>query len=173
MGEKAYNLIGGIILVPEMIKKNTFLELIRSMHMELESILKDLDQQHMDAPGINDEWSIKDIIAHIAWYEAEMVEFLEKQSLQGSDWWNLPLDERNELIHQAYNSEPLDPVIKNEIITYMKMMNVLETVSENNLNNPADFAGMPSEWQPWSVIASNTYEHYPEHIQQIRNCLKK
>ena len=27
---------------------------------------------------------------------------------------------------------------------------------------------MPEEWEPWKVIASNSYEHYHQHIPGIR-----
>jgi hypothetical protein len=30
---------------------------------------------------------------------------------------------------------------------------------------------MPEDWEPWQVIAGNTYEHYQEHIPDIRDWL--
>ena len=156
----------------EIIKKNTFLELIRSTHNDLELILGELTRQSMEEGARSDEWRIKDIVYHVAWYEAEMITVLEKRALQGSDWWDLPLDQRNELIYLAHKNELLQSVIDYENSTFEKLMNLLETASEEDLNDPTAFAGMPSNWQPWSVLASNTYEHYPEHIRQIKDHLE-
>ena len=33
-------------------------------------------------------------------------------------------------------------------------------VPDKDLMDPARFSGMPADWEPWQVIASNTYEHY-------------
>ena len=156
----------------EIIKKNTFLELIRSTHNDLELILGELTRQSMEEGARSDEWRIKDIVYHVAWYEAEMITVLEKRALQGSDWWDLPLDQRNEWIYLAHKNELLQSVIDYENSTFEKLMNLLVMALEEDLNDPAAFAGMPSEWQPWSVIASNTYEHYPEHIRQIKDHLE-
>jgi hypothetical protein len=156
----------------EMMKKHTFLELIRLTHDQLETALKELTLQQWETPGSSEGWGIKEIVAHITWYEAEMIKVLETRSLHGSDWWDLPLDKRNELIHQSYLTKTPRSVIDGENETYRKMMDLLELLSEHDLNDPGAFAGMPAEWKPWSVIASNTNEHYPEHIRQIKVCLK-
>ena len=153
----------------KLIKKNTFLEQIRSSHGELELILGELTSKHLSDVAEGEEWGIKDIVSHIAWYEAEMITILERHALQGSDWWDLPLDQRNEWIYLAHKNESLKSIIDSENSTNEKLMNLLVMALEEDLNDPAAFAGMPSEWQPWSVIASNTYEHYPEHIRQIKD----
>jgi hypothetical protein len=167
-----YNSSGGIVVMFEMMKKHTFLELIRLTHDQLETALKELTLQQWETPGSSEGWGIKEIVAHITWYEAEMIKVLETRSLHGSDWWDLPLDKRNELIHQSYLTKTPRSVIDGENETYRKMMDLLELLSEDDLNDPGAFAGMPAEWKPWSVIASNTNEHYPEHIRQIKVCLK-
>jgi len=145
---------------------------IRSSHEQLESLLTDLPSIQLKSTAGSEEWNIRDVIAHVAWYEAEMVKVLESKALVGSQWWELPLQERNELIHQAYFMENLESVLEIERTTYSRMMKLLELVPEEALNDPAAFKDMPVEWQPWQVIASNTSEHYPEHIRQIRDFLK-
>ncbi|MDE0217922.1 MAG: hypothetical protein OXJ90_01530 [Spirochaetaceae bacterium] len=43
-------------------------------------------------------WSGKDIVAHVIWYEREMVGVLKSRVLAGSDLWALPVDERNSAV---------------------------------------------------------------------------
>ena len=158
--------------MPEMIGKKELMDNIRSSHEELESLLSDLPIIHYKNADGGKEWTTRDVLAHVAWYEAEMVKVLESKALVGSQWWYLPLEERNKLIHQAYMMEDLESVLENEKATYSRMMELMELVTEEALNNPGAFKDMPVEWQPWQVIASNTSEHYPEHIRQIRDFLK-
>jgi uncharacterized protein (TIGR03083 family) len=159
--------------MPEMMKKNEFMEMIRSARRGLDSMLAEFTRQQMEAPGSCEDWTIKDVIAHITWYEAEMVNVLKQHTLEGSEWWNLSLQERNAAIYAATRNESLQSVIEKEAHAYQTMLDLLEAVDESALNAPAAFAGMPTEWQPWSVIASNTYEHYQDHIKQLKDCLKK
>lgn len=158
--------------MPESIEKMEFIDQIRTSHEELESLLSQKSLIQNKESAKTGEWNIRDVIAHIAWYETEMVKVLQNRALVGSQWWNLPLEERNKLIHQAYELADLETVLDNEKATYSRMMELLELVPEEALNDPRLFKDMPVEWQPWEVIASNTSEHYPEHIQQIRDYLK-
>ena len=44
------------------------------------------------------------------------------------------------------------------------LLQVLRTLDDTDLHDPARFAEMPAEWEPWSLIANNTYEHYEAHL---------
>lgn len=158
--------------MPERMKKDALLETILTTHGQIEAIIKDLSHLQLGKRTSSEEWSIKDIIAHIAWYETEMIKVLETRSLQGSDWWEQPLNKRNGLIHQTFLKETVESVMENETTVFHRLITLLTRINEDDLNDPAAFADMPVDWQPWSVIASNTNEHYLDHIQQIKDCLK-
>ncbi|MFN2216624.1 MAG: hypothetical protein ACK2TS_06740 [Anaerolineales bacterium] len=53
------------------------------------------------------------------------------------------------------------------------MLKLLQELDETDLNNPAAFEGMPGDWQPWNVIASNTYEHYDDHVADLNRITSK
>jgi len=155
----------------EQTKKNEFLELIRSARSALDSGLSEFALSQMEVSGDGKEWTVKDLLSHIDWYENEMVNMLRQHSLEGSDWWTLSLEERNAAIYSAKLNEDLPSVIEKEAHTYKTMLELLEELDESDLNDPAAFKGMPPDWQPWSVIASNTYEHYLDHIDQLKELL--
>jgi len=54
--------------------------------------------------------SVKDILAHIAWFEREMIGLLHQRTLAGSDLWNLPSDERNAVIFQLNRRRSLQDI---------------------------------------------------------------
>ena len=43
----------------------------------------------------------------------------------------------------------------------------METLTDEDLLDASHFAEMPSNWKPWEVIASNTYEHYDDHLAEL------
>ena len=50
--------------------------------------------------------------------------------------------------------------------TYAAMPDLLQGLPEQSLNEASALPGMPEEWRPWEVLASNTYEHYADHSWQ-------
>jgi hypothetical protein len=48
------------------------------------------------------------------------------------------------------------------------MLALLKDLDESALDDAGSFAEMPPDWQPWSVIASNTYEHYDDHVKDLK-----
>jgi len=151
--------------------KENFIKLVLSARSSLDAVLSRFTQEQMEIKDDSKQWSVKDVIAHIGWYESEMVNLLRQHKLEGSEWWNLPLQERNAAIHSATRNEELNDVIAKEAQTYKMMLELLEELDEPDLNDPMAFNGMPSDWQPWSVIASNTYEHYLDHIDHLEKLL--
>jgi hypothetical protein len=115
-----------------------------------------------------DAWSLKDIIAHVAWHDNQMIELAEMKDLVGSPWWDLPTDERNDKIYEQYKDLPIDEVLAFAGNAYSRMMTALRTLSDEDMNNAKRFTDMPEDWIPWRMLASNTYEHYLRHVGQVR-----
>lgn len=114
-----------------------------------------------------DAWSLKDIIAHVAWHELEMIKLIESRALEGSDWWELPTDKRNDKIYDQYWSALLEDVLAIAKDTYPRMISALRKLEDDDLNDPARIQNMPPDWKPWRLLANNTYEHYLRHIGQV------
>ncbi len=150
-------------------EKAVFLDKVRSAHAEWASVLSQLNDTQFLQPGNPDSWPVKDILSHISWYEREMIKMLESRSFKGSNLWDLPTDQRNYAIHESNRDRQLKEVRDEAQKVHMSLMQWLESLSEEELNNPSRFAEMPLEWKPYAVIASNTYEHYQEHTQEVKN----
>jgi hypothetical protein len=144
--------------------KAEFLRRVRDDWAAWEAALAAMDDTALVQPGFCDDWSAKDVVAHIAWYEREMIGLIDARALAGSEAWELSLDERNEAIYQANRERTLDEVREEAAEVHARLLEALETLLDEDLNDPARFAGMPSDWQPWEVIASDTFEHYREHV---------
>ena len=63
----------------EEITKTEILVLIRSERESLEVMLEPLSDEQMIQPGVENTWSIKDILAHITDWERRMVQWIKGQ----------------------------------------------------------------------------------------------
>jgi hypothetical protein len=156
-----------------MMDKATFLQTLRAGRERLDMLLARVDAARMDQPGVSGEMSVKDIIAHIAWYERETVGLLNARALVGSELWYRPLNERNAAILEANRERPLSEVQAEARRAFEQLVQAVQSLSEEELNDSSRFEGMPPEWVPWKAIASNTYEHYPQHIPDIEAWLEQ
>jgi hypothetical protein len=136
-----------------------------------QSLIEQIEADIMHHPGASGEWSLKDVIAHITWHEKEMVGMIEAHALAGSDLWNLITDERNAIIHEENRQRSLENVLDDSNKTFNQLMDLLPTLSDEDLTNPDKFIGMPPDWHPWTIIADNTYEHYQHHIADVEHWL--
>ena len=133
-----------------------------------EVIVKQIARERMILPGVAGEWSVKDIIAHLTWHEHEMVGLVKAHALVGSDLWNLPTDERNAAIYQEVRDLPLEQVLEESDEVFQQLLAVLPALTDQDLTNPQSFPNMPPDWQPWMILAQNTYEHYQDHIPDVQ-----
>jgi len=147
--------------------KSELLANIRQARADWEAALAQLDDPQILHPGTGG-WSLKDVIAHITWHEREMIGVAQAHALVGSEMWGWPLDERNHAIYLSNKDRSLVDVRQEAGQVYPQLLQVLDTLSDGELSDPACFTGMPQDWQPWKLIAENTYEHYLDHLADLQ-----
>jgi len=147
-------------------------EAIEAARDNWDFVLSLVNEDEMETVDPLTGWTVKDQMAHIAWHELETVELVESRSLAGSPWWELPTDERNRKICEQYENVPLEAVRLMAEDAYTRMLQALKELPDEDLNDPSRFENMPSDWTPWKLIASNTYQHYLEHALGIRRMLR-
>jgi hypothetical protein len=147
--------------------KTDFLLNLQNGRRQWHQIWRGIDLFGTSSPRKPGELSLRDILYHVAWYEREMVDMMKQRTLVGSAWWNLPLDERNENIWKEGKTVSLLQAWRLEEQAFTDLLAQLQTLSNEELEYARFFKGMPADWKPWEVIASNTYEHYVEHFSGI------
>lgn len=148
--------------------KKEFLEKLTTLREQWDALLDQISPAWMLVPRETGGWTMKDTIAHVTWYEREMVVLLRERVLAGSEIWPLPVDERNRVIHRENRLRDLEEVLAEAIQVHQELVRELKKLEDEDLNDPARFRDMPADWVPWEVIASNTYEHYNEHIPIVQ-----
>ena len=140
----------------------------RKDRAEWERLLAEVSENRMLDPGLPGGWSVKDVIAHVNWYEREMVDVLEQRALTGSELWALPAEERNVPIYEQGKDRPLDEVLAESNKLFERLWALVSELSDKDLVDASHFEQMPEEWEPWEMLAENTFGHYQQHIPDIR-----
>lgn len=154
--------------------KSELLTSIRTARTAWEGLLAAIDHSRYEEPGISGEWTIKDIIAHITWFEDEILRMLITRSFAGASmWWILPADERNAQIYAANVNRSLPDVLAESQNVHSALVAAIESVSDEELNDTAGFIESPPGALPWEIIAQNTYEHYQHHTRDLQKWLKQ
>jgi uncharacterized damage-inducible protein DinB len=164
---------GGKRHVNEPMDKSQLIERIRRSRAAWEAVIAPLDDEQMVQAGVCGTWSVKDLIAHISWSEREMINVLETRALVGSELWLLPTDQRNAAIFEENKHRSLQDVRAEAREVFDTLLACLERLEEQDLHDPSRFSQMPREWQPWKVLAGNTYEHYEDHMPQVQAWLNR
>ena len=74
--------------------KTEFIDLVKATRNEWDELLAQVNDSLMLQTGVEGDWSAKDILAHVMWYERQMVQMVRSRDLIGSDLWELPVDDQ-------------------------------------------------------------------------------
>lgn len=143
--------------------------LIRETNRRLELLIARLSVEEMNRSGAVGLWSVKDVLAHLAYWQRYAADILRAAAggttpdLVGDD----ETERYNASVVKQYYQRPLSRVIAEWHAAREELIDLLEDVSDQDLNDPTRF--------PWSQgrslldhIAGSSYAHEQEHIEQLR-----
>ena len=145
---------------------------VKTERIRWSDIVAQVDDGMMLEPGVEGHWSVKDILAHVVWYEREMVGMLRARALVGSALWALPLDDRNAGVYEETKNMTLEEVRAESERVLPQLLEQLEALPEDAYGDASCFPGMPAEWEPWFIIAGSTFNHYLDHTESIKKMLE-
>jgi hypothetical protein len=157
--------------------KAALLDVIVTERQALESLLEGLSDAQLIQPGVVADWSIKDILAHIAAWErlaqdrihaALTGEPLKFPVITGDNF----VDNFNTMIYENNKDVPLNEIQVEFQASHQDFMRQIESLDENFLPQklPFDWAG---DLTVQILISSNTHWHYSEHHDSIKQWLEK
>jgi uncharacterized damage-inducible protein DinB len=142
-------------------RKTEILEEIRATHQPLEALLTMPDDARMTQSGAMGEWSVKDTLAHITWWEQHL---LRRMRTGRDDVYDGAVDDRattdrtNAEVFAANRERPLGDVLAAFHASYQELLSALEGMSEDEL--------APEEI--YDAIRADTFGHYPEHTGALQ-----
>ena len=96
----------------ERVTKEALIARIRADRARFEEIVARVPYERLGDPVLPGGWSVKDVLAHVAWGDREGIGVATARALVGSDLWDLPEDERNAAVVAESRSRDVDEVIR-------------------------------------------------------------
>ncbi|HEY4383695.1 MAG TPA: DinB family protein [Ktedonobacteraceae bacterium] len=145
-------------------RKSSLLNLIQSEHAQLEALLTTLSEEQLLQPEVSGSWSVKDVLAHLTWWEQAMIsEILHgvelDPGLDGEPW---STERANTLMIEAKRATPLPEILAAFRDSCQQILHMVEGLAEIDLVRD----------ELYTHLANNTGNHYAEHRRWIEAGLK-
>ncbi|MEP7199677.1 MAG: ClbS/DfsB family four-helix bundle protein, partial [Chloroflexota bacterium] len=144
-------------------------------HAELEAALVPLSEAQWAQVGAADGWTIKDQVAHVAAWQSLAVRWMQ-QGLRGepvdrpAQFTDDDINAFNQRLYEKHKGDSSAAVLADLRKAHEKMLAMVASLSDEDINDANRFA-----WRHGSplldLIAGNTYEHYPEHVEAIKRSI--
>ena len=129
---------------------------------DFQSSYAGLSESEMMMPGVTGEWSVRDILAHVTWWEQEALKYLPVLLAGGKpprySVMYGGLDAFNALMTQKMKDVPLDKVLREQKSTHARLMRLLREAPEGEFERETRFRRR---------LRFDTYHHYPVHTAAI------
>ena len=149
--------------------KQDVLKELQSARATLREAFNGLSPEQMRMPGASGVWSVKDVLAHIAAWESELVTALN-QVLNGRVPAILDIEDIDEWNEEQYHisvQRPLQAVLDDLEGVHKMLLEMANDVDERMLTDNRMFPWMEGE-PLWYLIAENGYLHEREHTEDIQ-----
>ena len=138
----------------------------------IERICFNLDEGEMCKPGAQGDWSIKDLLCHLAAWEKYLLDRLsyvlsgQRPQYPVMQTWD-DVHRFNAQVYEQNKDRPLTSAVIEFRSLYRGVMTVLEAMDDEQLNQPYSYDFTADKLTLVQLIRANTYEHYQEHCIDI------
>jgi uncharacterized protein (TIGR03083 family) len=140
-----------------------------SGRQQFKATLARLTDTEMSAPFLLGNWSVKDMLAHIAWWEMRVLKIYQtllKGETVAPIFEDVSIDALNARIYAEHRHRDLAEIIQEEEQTYQDLLSLVQTAPERDLFDPGRFSW--TEEKPFALwVVWNTYDHYAEHSADL------
>jgi hypothetical protein len=150
-------------------KKQELIANVKAGRAALLNAIQGLSDDILLRPFAVGVWSIKDVLAHLAVWESELI-----TALAGLDQPNkVPhiveiedFDEFNDEQYRVNVRRPLDIIREDFEGVHVQLIKMIERLDEQMLNDGRRFKWLMGE-PAWTLIEENSYLHEQEHAMDI------
>ncbi|HNT54344.1 MAG TPA: maleylpyruvate isomerase N-terminal domain-containing protein [Anaerolineaceae bacterium] len=144
-------------------KKQQIIDKINQGWLDLQSAWAGLSDAQLTQPGVTEDWSVRDILAHVSWWEEESLKHLPdilagKQPPRYSATYG-GIDAFNALMTRQWQNLPLPEVLQKINATHERLVAYLAGLDEEPFKTETRFRRR---------LGWDSYKHYPIHAQAIR-----
>jgi hypothetical protein len=159
-----------------MSENTTKSELLAEMDREwanIERVCARLSEEDMVAPGVEGEWSVKDILCHLSAWEKYLLDRLgmvltgQPPLYPAMFSWD-DVHRFNAQVDAENKDRPLTSVVIEFRNLYQGVITVLQAISDDQLSAPYSYDFPDDNITLVRLIRANTCDHYREHCINIQ-----
>jgi hypothetical protein len=158
-------------------------ECLAQMHAsfaEVDVVLDRIPTDRLTQPGVTEEWSVRDLLAHIAGYERYVAAAVfgdltgqtpTNQDFYGRDDAPTPEEEANDDTTNAWvvahaRTLPVADVLAEYRWAHARLVEAVAACAETDFDDPARFASMERKTLA-AVLPGQCWGHHREHLPQL------
>jgi uncharacterized protein (TIGR03083 family) len=147
----------------EKMKKQQFLDKLERAWTDLRQSYAGLSDAQLTQPGVNNGWSVKDILAHVTTWEQEALKYLPL-ILRGERpprYFDLygGIDAFNAKMTAEKKKLSLSMVLQQLDDTHRRLVDAIQNAPDDQITRETPFRRR---------VRLDTYSHYPIHARDIR-----
>ncbi len=146
-------------------------ELLNRIHEDREALAAlwcELTKEQMiRRPGPQKDWSVKDLVAHLVWWESFILERVTDLINGDKSEPAEHQDVLNARVYEQHKDSPLAEVLAAFDANWPKLEAFISSLNDDQLNTPAYYrtydgvALLP-------ILRAGTFGHYPSHVADLR-----
>ncbi len=153
--------------------KSELLERIQTEHEKLSETLQGLSEPDMLQLGVTEEWSVKDVLAHLTdweqrllnWYQAGLRGQVPPLPAPGMTWAELPA--LNAQIVERHRRTALNRIMADYSRSYQQVLKTLQAIPDSYL------VGGYFAWTGKKTLADYVAAYTCEHYRWANNLIRK
>jgi hypothetical protein len=151
--------------------KQELIAALKKSRQEFIKSIENIPEEDIQKPGVVGEWSIKDLLAHLNLWEAELIKLLwqvqQETKPTTAHFENKNVDTLNQVWYQENQERPLEMIMSDFRGIRSQTIRRVEAFHEMDLTNPKRYPWLKN--QPlWKWIADDSFDHEAEHLEQIK-----
>jgi hypothetical protein len=156
--------------------KTNFLNQLQEENRNFEALLAQIGEANLDKAGVTEDWSVKDVIAHLTEWRKRNVDRLQaarRNEKVKPPQWPIHLktnEDINAWIYETNHTKSVAEVLNESRQTFQEMVAAVDAFSDEELADPQQF-----EWaDDKALTAEMLFGHYhDEHEADLRKWAEK
>jgi uncharacterized protein (TIGR03083 family) len=151
-------------------------DLLERIHKDREALAALWDgltkEQMARRPGPQEDWSVKDLIAHITWWESFILERVTDLIDGAKSEPAEHQDVLNARVYEQHKDSPLAEVLAAFDANWPRLEALISSLNDEQINTPAYYrtydgvALLP-------ILRAGTFGHYPSHLADLRTYVER
>ena len=146
------------------------------------ALLNSLTAEQITVSRFDDNWSIKDVIAHLwSWQQISNARMeaavLGKEpiypawTLTLNEDWEEDVDRTNAWIYETQHAKPWSEIYQNWRAGYLKLLDSAQAIPEQDLLGTGRYVWLNGYSLVFILVAS--YDHHQEHLEKLNAALQQ